>query len=103
MSTFYLLPSRPVLGEQFAAYLHAVFPGLAWETAAWADLAELLGAAAARHRDVYVVYGEDLPPGADRAAALVDGFGAEPGDAVIEVVPGAEPGAVTTRRWRLAA
>jgi len=46
MSTFYLLPPRPYLGERFAAYLQGLFPGLQWDSAAWANLAEGLAAAA---------------------------------------------------------
>jgi hypothetical protein len=103
VSTFYLLPSRPILGERFAGYLQLLFPGLDWGTAAWPDLAELLGAAAARHRDVYVIYGEELPPGEDPNQILAEGFGAAAGDLVIQITPGSTPGDVTTRRWRVQA
>jgi hypothetical protein len=103
VSTFYLLPPRPVLGERIAGYLQTLFPGLDWGSAAWPELAELLGATAARHRDVYVIYGEELPRGEDPGRALADGFGAEAGDLVIEVVPGSLPGETVTRRWRVPA
>jgi hypothetical protein len=100
MSTFYLLPTRPQLGRHFAAFLRQWFPGLDWPGRAWPDLAEALTAAAEGRPDVYVVYREDLPDGEDPARALADGFGAEAGDEVIEVL--AEDGtAVTARRWRL--
>jgi hypothetical protein len=86
MSTFYVLPPRPVLGERFAGFLQLVFPGLRWEAATRADLADVLGRTAAR-ADVFVVYRDDLPPDEPVARALVDAFGAEPGDEVIEVRP----------------
>ena len=40
MSTFYVLPPRPVLGERFAGYLKTLFPGLDWNQAAWTELAD---------------------------------------------------------------
>ena len=102
MSCFYLLPSRPELGERFASYLKDLFPGLDWPSSAWTDLAENLGAAAGRTPDVFVVYREELPEGEDPTTALTDSFGAEAGDEVVEVLPG-KPGELRTRRWKLGA
>jgi len=45
MSTFYLLPPRPLLGECFASYLQPLFPGLQWTGAACTELADILAAA----------------------------------------------------------
>jgi len=101
VSTFYVLPSRPLLGERFAGYLGTLFPGLEWAGPAWVELAEVLGAAVARHPDVYVVHAEDLPDGEDVGRALADGYGAEPGDEVIEIIPQGRAGQVTARRRRL--
>ena len=103
MSTFYLLPPRPVLGERFAAYLGTLFPGLNWNTAHWPDLGELLGTVAAGRPDIFVVHREELAPGADIPQALRDGFGAETGDEVVEVRTGLKAGELFTRRWRMAA
>jgi hypothetical protein len=101
MSTFYLLPPRPLIGERFAGFLQNLLPGLDWDVAGRDRLADLLGAAARDHPEVYVVYRDDLPPGEPPARALADGFGAEAGDEVVEVRPGARPGEVTARRWRV--
>lgn len=101
MSTFYLLPSRPLLGQRFAGYLGQVFPGLSWAATAWPDLAEMLATFAARQPDVFVVFGEELPPGEDPARALAVGFGAEAGDEVVELLPGGGPGELTLRRWQM--
>jgi hypothetical protein len=102
MSRFYLLPSRPELGQRFANYLHELFPGLDWPTSTWADLAESLGTVAARAPDVFVVYREELPEGEDITTALTDAFGAEAGDEVVEILPGSR-GELSTRRWKLGA
>jgi hypothetical protein len=48
-----------------------------------------------------VIYREDLPREETAAQALVNGFGAEAGDEVVEVRPGGRPGEITTRRWRI--
>jgi hypothetical protein len=102
VSTFYVLPPRPVLGERFAGFLQLVFPGLQFDDATRAELADILGRAAAGRGDVYVVYREDLPPGERVARALVDAFGAEPGDEVIEVRPAGHGSELTAARWRVA-
>jgi hypothetical protein len=101
MSTFYLLPPRPLLGERFADYLQALFPGLSWDSARWPELADVLRAMTVLHSDVYVVHREELPEGEPAMEALVNGFGAEAGDEVIEIRAGVKPGEVTTRRWRV--
>ncbi len=99
MSTFYLLPSRPILGERFARYLTTFFPGLDWTVAAWPDLADTLGALASGQPNVYVVYGEELPTGENPTGALATAFGAETGDEVIEIQPGNQPGELVAHRW----
>ena len=70
MSTYYLLPPRPLLAERCAGFLSALFPGLDWTRAALHDLAGALDAMASDHPDVYVVHREDLPEGEDPARAL---------------------------------
>jgi hypothetical protein len=99
MALFYILPPRPLLAEHFVAYLHPLFPGLDWEPPARLNLTEALAAAATCHPDVFVVFREELPPGEPVRQALMDGFGAEEGDEVIEVRAGCRPGELLTRRW----
>lgn len=103
MSLFYLLPPRPFLGDRFADFLQTLFPGMAWDSSTRLNLAELLGEAAGVRDGVYVIFREDLPLQESPAQALVDGFGAEPGDEVIEVRPSSRPGEVVSRRWRVGA
>jgi hypothetical protein len=109
MATFYLLPPRPLLGERLAAFLQALLPGLDWDSGTRGNLAEAVlgacvgpGAGSAAHLDVHVVYREDIPAGETPARALADGYGAEPGDEVVEVRPGARAGEFASRRWRVA-
>jgi hypothetical protein len=101
VSTFYLLPPRPFLGECFAGYLRPLFPGQEWTRAAWTKLADALAETLACQADTYVVHREELPEGESPARALADGFGAEPGDEVVEIRSGTRPGELTARRWRL--
>jgi hypothetical protein len=100
MSTFYLLPPRPLLADRFAAFLGGLFPGLDWG-AARPGLTGALETAVGEHEDVYLVYREDLPDGQPLPQALADAFGAEPGDEVVEVHATGRPGEVVTRRWRM--
>jgi hypothetical protein len=101
VSTFYLMPPRPQVGERFVGYLKDLFPGLDWSRTTWPDLAEVLTGLASRRGDVFVVHREDLPAGEATARALADGFGAEAGDEIVEVRPGSRPGELTAHRWRL--
>jgi hypothetical protein len=101
VSTFYLLPPRPLLGEQFARYLQEMFPGLEWPSDRWGELADLLRTVAAAEPDVFIVHREELPEGESQAQALRDGFGAEAGDEVIELRSGPRAGELTANRWRL--
>lgn len=101
MSLFYLMPPRPFLGDRFADFLQTVFPGLAWDCESRASLAELLGNAAAEFDDTYVIFRDDLPRDEATAQALVNRFGAERGDEVVEVRPTGRPGEIATRRWRV--
>jgi hypothetical protein len=101
MSTFYVLPSRPLLGQRFAEFLENAFPGLAWPREQWRDLAELLGHEVLRRNDIFVVYREDVAEGAALDEALVRDFGATAGDEVVEVSPGGRLAILTARRWRV--
>jgi hypothetical protein len=101
MSTFYVLPSRSLLGQRFAEFLATVFPGLDWQRPQWRDLAEVLGANVPQQSDVYVVYREDLTDNVVLDEALVRDYGAERGDEVVEVALGGRLALLTTRRWRL--
>ncbi len=101
MSTFYLLPPRPVLGDRLALFLHGVLPGLDWDAATRVNLAEAVSAAATAHPDVFVVYRDELSSEESTDQALAHGFGAACGDEVVEVrARGAKD--LECRRWKVA-
>src|SRR5437667_7927818 len=82
MSVFYLLPPRIDLSRQWARYFRQWFPGL---TEPGLELADRIAEAVAPEPGVYVVFADDLPDDGHVWEALADGFGAGPGDRVIDV------------------
>jgi hypothetical protein len=98
VSTFYVLPPRPLPARAVADFLRGLLPGLDLARVTWGELADSLGGLLRGQDEVYLIHREDLPEGEDAAEALANGFGAEAGDEVIEVGAAAS-GAV--RRWRL--
>jgi hypothetical protein len=96
MATFYLLPSPGFLGQSLAQHLQGLFPGLNWDESALAHVAEQVTQAAARHANVYLVHQHEMPQTEDVLQVLVDGYGAEPGDEIIEIHAGARLG-----EWRI--
>jgi hypothetical protein len=101
MSTFFLLPPRPFLGQCVAGYLQPLFPKAEWTGPACEGLVKALTTALERRPDVFVVFQEELPEGESAARALADGFGAEAGDQVIEVRSGSKPGELTAVHWQM--
>jgi hypothetical protein len=82
MSVFYLLPSRTELSRQWGRYFRQWFPGLHEPGPEFADvIAEVV----APQQGVYVVFADDLPDDGHVWEVLADGFGATPGDRVIDV------------------
>ncbi len=101
MSTFYVLPSRSLLGQRLAEFLGGVFPGLQWPHAQWRDLAEWLDTELLRQANAYVVYREDLVDEAALEETLTRDYGAAAGDEIVEVAPGGRLAPLTARRRRL--
>lgn len=100
VSRFYLLPPRPLLGDELADFLGGWLPGLDWDADTRLNLCEALKAAATCRPDVFVVFREELPTDMPIGDALCDVFGAEVGDEVVEV-RSLRPGEQTTRCWRI--
>jgi hypothetical protein len=101
MSTFYILPPRPVFGDRLATFLQAFLPGVDWDVLARIELANAVAEAAAGETGALLVFRDDLPQGERVAQALIDGFGAEAGDEVVEVGIGGRTGETEARRWRI--
>lgn len=94
MATFLVLPPRELLEHEAAAFVARVLPGVI-------PPADLLTAITDRlaGRNTFVVHREDLADATDVAGGLRDGFGAEPGDRVLEI---GSPRALATagvREW----
>jgi hypothetical protein len=104
MSTFYVLPPRPVLEKHLAEYVEPLFPGLNWAALGPSSLTltEILVSAVLLHPDVFVVYHEELPEDETTALALAKWFGAAPCDEIIEIQPGQTPQQWTTKSWHVA-
>lgn len=100
MSTFYLLPPRSVVAAHFADFLQSMMPGTDWSET---DLADAMEALLADHFDVYVAWREDLPAGGDVQSTLMELYGAEDGDEVIEVRATGRAGSWATLRWPILA
>jgi hypothetical protein len=82
MATFYLLPSRHDLSRQWGRYFRQWFPGLSERGP---ELADMIAEVVAPQHGVFIVFADDLPEDGQVWEALEDGFGAGPGDRVIDV------------------
>ena len=93
MATFYVLPPRASLESALGAFLARFLPGLPLPGDSWDLVADRLGTAAGWPGDVFLIPRDDLPADVAVAEALVSGYGAEPGDQVVET------GAIPPRAW----
>jgi len=99
MATFYVLPPRSLVESVLAEQFQKALPGLPITTADADQLLELLAATLDGSSDTYLVFREDFDEPA--AQALTNEFGAEPGDLIIEMRPGSNPGQFQTTKWSL--
>ena len=99
MATFYVLPSRHLLGQRFSEMLLAIFPGKVHTPWDWPELAESLAALIEGQGDAFVVYREDLDDRMSVKDALVRDFGAGIDDEIVEVHFGAGLHQVLHQRW----
>jgi hypothetical protein len=97
MARFYLLPQRSLVNLRFMDYASLLLPGLT--NPGGVDFVAMLHELGRRQPGIYLVHREDLPLDEDPVQALVDGFGAETGDEIIEVRTGGRPSETTFRRW----
>ncbi len=84
MATFYLLPPRECLEQAVSDLFANLLPGLPLPADAWDTLAGQLAAVVGWSDDVFLVPRDELPEG-EPGAALAEGYGAEPGDRVVDV------------------
>src|SRR6516162_11843928 len=99
IATFYVLPSRHLLGQRFGELLTSLFPRVRYTLWDWPDLAEYMAGLVESQSDTHVVYREDLDEiafgglagalGSDLKDVLMRHFGAAFDDEIIEIPIGA--------------
>lgn len=87
MATFLVLPPRELLEHAVTEFANRLLPGLP-KPLGLSDvlLAHVVGSLPSGER-AYVIYREELPDAGDTVDVLVEAFGAEPGDRVMEIGP----------------
>lgn len=85
MATFFLIPPRECLEQAVSEFLARILPGVPADHTVTEAVLAAVEFEANRAGDVYLIHREDLPGGRDVVRDLVTGFGAEPGDAVVEI------------------
>jgi hypothetical protein len=101
MATFYVLPPRSMVETILAEQFQRALPGLSLNSDDANQLLEMLSTTLLGRADTYLVFREELDLSEPAAQALANGFGAEPGDLIIEMQPGSKPGQFQTNRWSL--
>lgn len=99
MATFYILPPRECLEQAIAAFCARVLPGVPIESSTCESFLTALTDERADEDDAYFLHREDLPTSDAHDADLTEGFGAEPGDAVVEIGLAAGSTPARVRRW----
>ena len=89
MATFFVLPSRHLLGQRFGELLTSLFPGVSHTPWDWPDLAEAVAGLVEAQADAHVIYHEDLDESLSVRDALLRHFGAAFDDDIIEIQFGA--------------
>jgi len=83
MSTFYVLPTRQILGSSLARILAPLVPGLELDAAACADLLDEFLSERGMQHNSFIVWQDDLDGERDARAELVQDYGAAPGDRIV--------------------
>ena len=99
MATFYVLPSRHLLGQRFGELLSSLFPGVSCTQWDWPDMAESLASLVEGRGDAFVVYREDLDDHLSVKDALLRNFGADLQDEIIEIQFGPGLNQFLHQRW----
>ena len=99
MATFYVLPSRHLLGQRFSELLTSLFPDMQYTPWDWPDLAESLAGLVEAQADAHVVYREDMDEMLSAKDAVLRHFGAALDDEIIEIQFGAGLTQFLHQRW----
>ncbi len=85
MATFYVIPPRECFEQSLVGFLGRVLPGVTSSPAVVEALLGALELEANRADDTFFVHREDLAGFDDPVRELIDSFGAESGDRVVEI------------------
>ena len=89
MAVFYLLPPKSMVAQRWGCFWRMVLPGAELPPGPSApdsqDWTEMLAQSAENRPGVFVVFRDELADPKDMVNSLRDGFGAEPGDQLIDV------------------
>jgi hypothetical protein len=85
MATFYVLPPRDCLDQAVSDLFTRLLPGLPLPADGWAVVSERIAETASWPAELFLIPRDDLPDGESIGDALASGYGAEPGDRVVEV------------------
>ena len=91
MAVFYILPPRPLFGEYLKRLLQPYLPGLTLDRTSCVELFEAIASASLESNDIFLVHRDDLPDDSSIQSNLIDGYGADPGDKIIQVGIGSSP------------
>ena len=97
MAIFYVLPPRPVVGNQLSRLLQGVLPGLKLPGDACLELLQTV--VEGTQREVYLIHREDLSD--EVTASLCEGFGAEAGDQIVHISLGPIADQPRVRSWQV--
>ena len=99
MATFYLLPPRECLEHAVGQFVNRILPGVPVPESLWACLVEHLVGLPNSQPMQFVIHREDLPGLGSLDRDLVEGFGAEAGDRIVEVGLATSGQNPTVREW----
>jgi hypothetical protein len=100
MATFLVLPPRELIEHAVAEFAGRLLPGFPVPAGLWERFVDDLVSANETDADghVFVLHREDLSDGSVNDS-LVEGFGAEPGDCVVEIDSPRPNQPGKSRRW----
>lgn len=87
MATFLVLPPRELLEHAVTEFANRLLPGLPKPLGLSDVLLAHVIAGLPNGERAFVIYREELPDTGDTVDVLVEAFGAEPGDRVMEIGP----------------
>jgi hypothetical protein len=102
MAQFYLLPPRELVEHFVNEFASKLVPGIPVPSGLWERFISELTASVQASSDCFVLHREEVTTfGTDINDALIEGFGAEPGDLVIETELPRGKISAQTKQWKI--